>query len=107
MKKGHAVARVTFTANRELVRKALAAGWSAKAIYEQNATKLTGISYRQFVRYVADLRDGGPPTPASETPAAPPPAAKPHRGITDGRTFNHDPEVLPSARDRILGRKAD
>lgn len=99
----HAVARVTFTANRELVRKAVEEGWSAKAIYEQNQPKLASISYRQFVRYVNEMRNlspapdtSGPPQPQRIPDVRPPQPA-------DARTFNHDQEIKQSARDRILG----
>jgi len=114
MKSTHAVARVTFTANRDLVRNALAEGWSAKAIYEQNQPRLSGISYRQFVRYVNRMRDADTPTYPSHSTAASPPQpqgntdARPAQHPTIARTFEHNPQVTEATLARILGpRKKD
>jgi Family of unknown function (DUF5338) len=64
------LARVEFRALQPTIETELNAGWTAKAIYERHAEKLTNISYPQFVRYCRRLREASqpatPPTPETE-----------------------------------------
>jgi hypothetical protein len=55
-KKGPAVARVTFIRHQPVIEAEFRAGWSALAIYERHQDKLSTISYRQFLRYIAAWR---------------------------------------------------
>lgn len=72
-----ASARVTFIANLAVVRKELAEGWTAKAIFERHADKLAGrISYPQFVRYVRQLRETEPAPPIGRASSSTPHQAR-------------------------------
>jgi hypothetical protein len=83
------LARVAFRAMQPTIEKELIEGWTAKAIYERHADKLTAISYPQFTRYCRRLKTAQSPTATpSET-----------EGTTSGKGFaahsgTNDPALL-------------
>lgn len=79
-RKRRGIARVSFRANLETIRAELDQGWPAKAVFDRHIAGLDVMSYRQFSRYVRQLKDGSgfegadvarPKT--SEHPASPSP----------------------------------
>lgn len=54
-----------------VIRRELEQGWSAKAIFQRHADKLTAISYPQFLRYIHQLKSGAAPGEANKTVYAP------------------------------------
>ena len=122
------LARVTFRANAAMIRTELEQGWTAKAIFERHHAKLGTMSYRQFLRHIAqelgpDVGRSlvarsppprGDPTPAlpaaAEPPAAIAPSPSPQGKDRAGhqppsRGFNHDPLERPDDRRRLLGEE--
>ncbi len=96
--KRRGIARVSFRANLETIRAELDQGWPAKAVFDRHIAGLDVMSYRQFSRYVRQLKDGSDfeePTnvvrAATRNPSAsPPPSAAgsnaPHRSATPHRS---------------------
>jgi hypothetical protein len=123
------LARVTFRANAAMIRTELEQGWTAKAIFERHHAKLGTMSYRQFLRHIAQELGpdvgrslvarsppprGDPPPPPLPAAADPPAAAAPspspqgqHRAGHEpaNRGFNHDPLERPDDRRRLLGEE--
>jgi hypothetical protein len=91
------LARVTFRALQPTIETELAAGWTAKAIYDRHADKLTTISYTQFARYCRQLKQPqgqdakktNQPTPQSGSDDVNSTQRKPHRhtGLADPATM--------------------
>ena len=118
-----ASARVIFIANLALVRKELAEGWTAKALFERHADKFAGrISYPQFARYVRRLREDAAPAsisgtaPSSRSRVLPTPPAAPASGSpavgtpsharhepARPRTFEYDGNPRQDDEDRLIG----
>jgi hypothetical protein len=82
------LARVTFRANAAMIRTELEQGWTAKAIFERHHAKFGTMSYRQFLRHIA--QELGPDVGRSLVARSPP-----HRG---------DPPPCPARRRRPCGR---
>jgi hypothetical protein len=121
------LARVTFRANAAMIRTELEQGWTAKAIFERHHAKLGTMSYRQFLRHIAQelgpdvgrslvarssppRGDPPPALPAADPPAAAAPSPSPqgkHRAgpQSPSRGFNHDPLERPDDRRRLLGEE--
>jgi len=121
------LARVTFRANAAMIRTELEQGWTAKAIFERHHAKLGTMSYRQFLRHIAQElgpdvgrslvargppRRGEPPPPLPSAAEPPPAAPSPSPQGTDraghqpaSRGFNHDPIERPDDRRRLLGEQ--
>ena len=57
-RKRRSIARVSFRANLETIRTELDQGWPAKAVFDRHIAGLDVMSYRQFSRYVRQLKDG-------------------------------------------------
>lgn len=122
--RGPQIGRVIFTRNKEAVRVKLLEGWSISAIYSDLGPTLAGISFRQFSRYAAAMRDelssrvvADAPAPVASAPApprvpvdpAPPPSAQPAPGNTTShvsdrrRPFSHDPQPREDDKQRLWG----
>jgi hypothetical protein len=118
------LARVAFRAKADTVRTELEQGWTAKAIFDRHQLEFGIMSYRQFMRHIAqelghDFRPsaaarGGPPADPPAPPLAPavipeasllPPQVFPGARHQPSRTFNYDPIERPDDRRRLLGEE--
>lgn len=104
-RKRRGIARVSFRANLETIRAELDQGWPAKAVFDRHIAGLDVMSYRQFSRYVRQLKDGSGFEEATKvvsaatgnTAASPSPLAAgsnaPHRSATpDGSQVQPQPQ---------------
>jgi hypothetical protein len=104
----------------EDIRAAIAAGHTGRAIFEQLADHLAGMSFRQFTTYIGRLRDRPevntiaalrPPKKGRFAPSSSAPApvtgsaSKTHRDSTPGRN-DDGPKAPPRPEPRRFIRRA-
>ncbi len=86
-----------FLSQLPVIRAELEQGWTPRHVYYRHRTSL-GMSYRQFIRYVARLPETGivlaPPKPISTPESKPPASLEPASSKQEMRQFNYDPKSL-------------
>jgi hypothetical protein len=108
-----------------MIRNELGQGWTARSVYDRHHDKLGIMSYRQFLRHIAQelgpdvghsavvrsppRADASPAsplstaTPLTDSPSLPPQGSSRAGHHSPSRTFNHDPIERPDDRRRLLG----